>query len=119
MTFRVAIAGASGYAGGELARLLAAHPDYEVTTLAAHTAAGQPVSAVHPHLSSFADATFVETSVDTLKGHDVVALALPHGESGALGDALSASGDQTVLVDLGADRRLESAADWEIGRAHV
>ena len=113
MTFRVAIAGASGYAGGELARLLSAHPGYEVTTLAAHTAAGQPVSAVHPHLSSFADATFVETSVDTLRGHDVVALALPHGESGALGDALSASGDQVVLVDLGADRRLESSSDWD------
>lgn len=113
MTFRVAIAGASGYAGGELARLLAAHPDYEVTTLAAHTAASQPVSSVHPHLASFAGANFSETSVDTLKGHDVVALALPHGESGALGEALRASGDKALLVDLGADRRLENKSDWD------
>ena len=113
MTFRVAIAGASGYAGGELSRLLSAHPGYEVTTLAAHTTAGQPVSAIHPHLASVADATFVETSVDTLKGHDVVALALPHGESGALGDALRASGDQALIVDLGADRRLHSPSDWD------
>lgn len=113
MTFRVAIAGASGYAGGELARLLAAHPDYEVTTLAAHTAASQPVGSAHPHLSSFAGRTFTATSVETLSGHDVVALALPHGESGALGEALRASGDEAVLVDLGADRRLRNRADWD------
>ena len=113
MTFRVAIAGASGYAGAELARLLAAHPDYEVTTLAAHSAASQPVSSVHPHLASFAGATFTNTSVETLRGHDVVALALPHGQSGALAEALRASGDESVLVDLGADRRLHDHADWD------
>jgi N-acetyl-gamma-glutamyl-phosphate reductase len=112
MSFSVAIAGASGYAGGELARLLAAHPDFDVVTLAAHSSAGAKVTSVHPHLASFADHVFAETTVNTLAGHDVIALALPHGESGALGEQLRSRGGYTVLLDLGADRRLEDPQDW-------
>jgi len=112
MTVRVAIAGASGYAGGEVARLLADHPDCEVVTLTAHSSAGERVVEVHPHLASFDEMSFLPTTVETLAGHDVVILALPHGESGALGQKLLASGDQRLLIDLGADRRLESAEAW-------
>jgi N-acetyl-gamma-glutamyl-phosphate reductase len=114
MTLRVAIAGASGYAGGEVARLLAEHPEVAVITLAAHSHAGATVGAVHPHLASLADQTFAETSQAVLADHDVVILALPHGESGSLGEALQDSGGQRLLIDLGADRRLEAAADWDL-----
>jgi len=113
MSFSVAIAGASGYAGGELARILAAHPECEVTTLAAHSSAQHSVQSVHPHLSSYAGLTFSETTVDSLAGHDVIALALPHGESGALGEALRARGGHRLLLDLGADRRLQDPREWD------
>lgn len=113
MTLRVAIAGASGYAGGEVARLLADHPEVTNLTLTAHSHAGAKVSAVHPHLASLDDHIFAETDEAILAGHDVVILALPHGESGALGEALLGSGDQRLLIDLGADRRLESGTQWD------
>lgn len=113
MTLRVAIAGASGYAGGELARLLADHPEVSELTLTAHSHAGDRVSAVHPHLASLAKQTFQETTARTLADHDVVVLALPHGQSGALGETLLGSGNQRLLIDLGADRRLESGVDWD------
>ena len=112
MTLRVAIAGASGYAGGELARLLAGHPDVSYVTLAAHTHAGEPVSSIHPHLASYAGRVFEPTSLETLSGHDVLILALPHGESGEWGDSLLASGDQRLLIDVGADRRLVDSTQW-------
>ena len=112
MSLSVAIAGASGYAGGELARLLASHPQYDVVTLAAHSSAGHSIRSVHPHLASFGDRVFAETTVDTLTGHDVIALALPHGESGELGEKLRARGGYRVLLDLGADRRLEDSTAW-------
>jgi N-acetyl-gamma-glutamyl-phosphate reductase len=113
MTMRVAIAGASGYAGGEVARILVGHPEFEVLTLAAHSLVGKPLESVHPHLSALHGRTFQETSPEVLAGHDVVVLALPHGESGELGDHLRQSGGQTLLVDLGADRRLLDPADWD------
>lgn len=112
MTLRVAIAGASGYAGGEVARILLDHPEFEVVTLAAHSLAGKPVESVHPHLSVLHGRTFQETSLEVLSGHDVVVLALPHGDSGDLGDHLVRSGGHTLLVDLGADRRLLDPEDW-------
>jgi N-acetyl-gamma-glutamyl-phosphate reductase len=112
MTLRVAIAGASGYAGGEVARLLAEHPEFEVTTLTAHSSAGRGVTEVHPHLASYSGMSFDETSLQSLAGHDVVILAMPHGESGALGEQLVASGDQRLLIDLGADRRLVDPDAW-------
>ncbi|UCR90241.1 N-acetyl-gamma-glutamyl-phosphate reductase [Mycetocola spongiae] len=109
MSFTVAVAGASGYAGGELLRLLAAHPEFILTTVTAHSNAGQSVGSVHPHLRSLADMVFVETTPENLNGHDIVFLALPHGASGAL----TAQLDEGVLVvDCGADHRLESEEDW-------
>ena len=113
MTMRVAIAGASGYAGGEVARLLSAHPECEVVTLTAHSAVGERVEAVHPYITSLHGQVFQETSAEILAGHDVVIVALPHGDSGELGEVLQRDGGHTVLVDLGADRRLQSSADWE------
>jgi N-acetyl-gamma-glutamyl-phosphate reductase len=109
MSVSVAVAGASGYAGGELLRILAAHPEFEITTVTAHSNAGQPLGAVQPHLRSLAHMTLVETSPETLRGHDVVFLALPHGQSGALADQLDAD---TLVVDCGADHRLTDEADW-------
>ncbi|TFB55664.1 N-acetyl-gamma-glutamyl-phosphate reductase [Cryobacterium sp. TMT1-62] len=109
MSFSVAVAGASGYAGGELLRLLAGHPDFEVRTVTAHSTAGQRLIDAQPHLRSLAHLTLVDTTPETLAGHDVVFLALPHGASGALTAHLSAD---TLVVDCGADHRLESESDW-------
>jgi len=109
MVFSVAVAGASGYAGGELLRLLAAHPDFEVRTVTAHSNAGQRLVDVQPHLRSLSHLVLGDTDATTLAGHDVVFLALPHGASGALTAQLP---DDTLVVDCGADHRLESEADW-------
>ncbi|BDZ53398.1 N-acetyl-gamma-glutamyl-phosphate reductase [Agromyces marinus] len=109
MTFTVAVSGASGYAGGELLRLLADHPDLEVRTVTAHSNAGQPLTAVQPHLRSYTHLTLKETTAETLAGHDVVFLALPHGASGAIAAELP---DDTLVIDCGADHRLEDAGDW-------
>jgi N-acetyl-gamma-glutamyl-phosphate reductase len=107
MSLSVAVAGASGYAGGELLRLLSAHPEFEVTVVTANTNAGQPLAAVHPHLVAYRDLILRETTPDTLAGVDVVFLALPHGASGAL-----TFPDDVVVVDCGADHRLTDPADW-------
>lgn len=109
MSIAVAVAGASGYAGGELLRLLAAHPEFEVRTVTAHQNAGQSLSTVHPHLRSYRDLVLAETTPNTLAGHDVVFLALPHGQSGAITDALGSVG---LVVDCGADHRLTDAVEW-------
>ncbi len=109
MVFSVAVAGASGYAGGELLRLIAGHPDLELRTVTAHSNAGQRLVDVQPHLRSLAHLTLVDTTPQTLAGHDVVFLALPHGASGALTAHLPA---ETLVVDCGADHRLESEPDW-------
>lgn len=106
---RVAVAGASGYAGGELLRLLLAHPGVEIGALTGASNAGQPLGALQPHLVPLADRVLVETSLETLVGHDVVFLALPHGQSGALAAQL---GDDTVVIDCGADFRLSDAGAW-------
>jgi N-acetyl-gamma-glutamyl-phosphate reductase len=110
MSLSVAVAGASGYAGAELLRLLSSHPQFTVTTVTAHQNAGQPLTSVHPHLRSLAHLTLVETSTETLAGHDVVFLALPHGKSGALTDSLP---EDTLVIDCGADHRLENPDDWD------
>jgi N-acetyl-gamma-glutamyl-phosphate reductase len=109
MTYSVAVSGASGYAGGEILRLLADHPEFEVRTVTAHQNAGQALTAVQPHLRSYTHLTLKETSAATLAGHDLVFLALPHGASGAVAAELDPG---TVVVDCGADHRLEAAADW-------
>lgn len=109
MTYSVAVSGASGYAGGEILRILAAHPDVEIRTVTAHSNAGQPLIQHQPHLRSLAHLTLSETTPEVLAGHDIVFLALPHGQSGQYTDAL---GDTALVIDAGADHRLESAADW-------
>jgi N-acetyl-gamma-glutamyl-phosphate reductase len=106
---RVAVAGASGYAGGELLRLLAAHPDLEIGPVSAGLSAGRRVSDLHPHLASLAGHVFVPTEAGALSAADLVFLALPAGESAAVAERLA--GDVKV-VDLGPDFRLGDAAQW-------
>lgn len=110
MMIRVAVAGASGYAGGELLRLLVAHPEVELGALTAGGNAGTTLGAHHPHLLPLAGRELAETSAGTLAGHDVVFLALPHGQSAALAAQL---GDDVVVIDCGADFRLTDPAAWQ------
>jgi N-acetyl-gamma-glutamyl-phosphate reductase len=109
MSLSVAVAGASGYAGGELLRLLAQHPDLEVTTVTAFQNAGQPLVATQPHLRSLAHLTLQETTAEVLSGADVVFLALPHGTSGAITSRLP---DDVLVIDCGADHRLTDPVAW-------
>ncbi|PKU91316.1 N-acetyl-gamma-glutamyl-phosphate reductase [Bifidobacterium pseudolongum subsp. globosum] len=106
----VAVAGATGYAGGEMLRILAAHPDFEVTTVAGHSSVGQPLGAFQPHIPQLAHLIVEDTTPEALNGHDVIVLALPHGASGALAAQLD---DDAVIVDLGADHRLEQQQAWD------
>jgi N-acetyl-gamma-glutamyl-phosphate reductase len=110
MTVRAAVAGASGYAGGELLRLLLAHPGIEIGALTGHSNAGQRLGALQPHLLPLAHRVLRETTAEALAGHDVVFLALPHGQSAAVAAQL---GPDVLVVDMGADFRLRDAADWE------
>ncbi|GAA1330186.1 N-acetyl-gamma-glutamyl-phosphate reductase [Pseudonocardia xinjiangensis] len=107
---RIAVAGASGYAGGELLRLLLAHPEVEIGGLTAGGSAGTPLGVHQPHLLPLAERVLEETTPETLAGHDVVFLALPHGRSAELAAQL---GDDTVVIDCGADHRLTDAAAWD------
>ena len=109
-TTRVAVAGASGYAGGEVLRLLLGHPGVEIGALTGGSNAGELLGTLQPHLVPLADRVLEETTVETLSGHDVVVLALPHGQSGAVAAQL---GDDTVVIDCGADFRLTDPAAWE------
>jgi N-acetyl-gamma-glutamyl-phosphate reductase len=109
MSYSVAVAGASGYAGGELLRLLSGHPEFTVTTVTAHANAGQRLEQLQPHLRSLAHLTLQPTDPEVLAGHDVVFLALPHGKSGEVTAQLPAD---TLVIDCGADHRLTDEADW-------
>ena len=112
MGARVAVAGASGYAGGELLRLLAGHPDLEIGPLAAHGSAGASVTALHPQLSghpSLHEAVFAPTDPELLAEADLLFTALPHGESAQLAAALPA---HLKIIDLGADFRLDDPGAW-------
>ncbi len=120
---RVAVAGASGYAGGEVLRLLLGHPEYragrlEIGALTAGSNAGTALGALQPQLLPLADRILQETTPETLAGHDIVFLGLPHGQSGAIAQALPES---TVVIDCGADFRLTDPAAWEkyYGSAHA
>ncbi|GGZ02324.1 N-acetyl-gamma-glutamyl-phosphate reductase [Streptomyces nitrosporeus] len=110
MVVRAAVAGASGYAGGELLRLLLGHPQVEIGALTAHSSAGQELGALQPHLRPLAGRVLEPTTAEVLAGHDVVFLALPHGQSAAVAEQL---GEEVLVVDMGADFRLRDAADWE------
>ncbi len=108
-TVHVAVAGASGYAGGELLRLLLGHDGVRIGSLTAGANAGTRLGAHHPHLVPLADELLQETSQATLGGHDVVFLALPHGASAEVAAYLGAD---TLVIDCGADFRLTDPDDW-------
>ncbi|HEY3632506.1 MAG TPA: N-acetyl-gamma-glutamyl-phosphate reductase [Jatrophihabitantaceae bacterium] len=110
MGTRVAVVGASGYAGGELLRLLAGHPHLDVVAATAHENAGQRLGDVHPGLRSNADLVLGETSPRAVADAELVFLALPHGVSGAFAASVPAG---IKIVDLGADHRLTDAAAYE------
>ena len=119
----VAVAGASGYAGGEILRLLLGHPAYadgrlELGAVTAASSAGSTLGEHHPHLLPLASRVLADTTLEVLAGHDVVFLALPHGHSAALAEQL---GPDTLIVDCGADFRLTDPLAWErfYGSAHA
>ncbi|MEE1929127.1 N-acetyl-gamma-glutamyl-phosphate reductase [Streptomyces sp. TRM 70351] len=110
MAVRAAVAGASGYAGGELLRLLLGHPEVRIGALTGNSNAGRPLGELQPQLAALADRVLEPTGAEVLAGHDVVFLALPHGESAAVAERLGAD---VLVVDCGADFRLADAADWD------
>lgn len=116
MTWTAAVAGATGYAGGEALRLLAAHPQIEIGALTAASSAGTQLGQHHPHLVSLAERTVEPTEAARLARHDVVILALPHGASGEVTAAIEAearaAGTDPLLIDCGADHRLTDPQAW-------
>ena len=110
MTVKIAVAGCTGYAGGEILRLLLAHPEVEIGALTAKSSAGTKLFAHHPHLGPLAGRDVVDTTAENLAGHDVVFLALPHGASAEVALQL---GDDVLVIDSGADFRLADPAAWE------
>ncbi len=110
MSHTVSIAGASGYAGGELLRLVAEHPELRLGPLAAGNRAGHLVTDTHPQLASLSGLRFVPTDADALMGADLLLMALPHGESAAIVAGLA---DGLPVVDLGADYRLSDGGAWD------
>ncbi len=111
MTVRIALAGASGYAGGELLRLVLGHPALELAAVCASSSAGRSVTELHPQLVTLAHRAFDPTDPALLADADLVFLALPHGESAALVAQLPAD---LLVVDLGADFRLADAEAWTV-----
>lgn len=110
MTWSVAIAGASGYAGGEALRLLLAHPEFTIGALTANSSVGRTLGELSPHLTPLAGRILEPTTAETLAGHDVVVLALPHGASGEIAAQL---GPDTLVLDCGADHRLKDSKAWK------
>lgn len=110
MTYSIAVAGATGYAGGELLRLLLGHPDVEIGALTAKASAGTRLLQHHQHLTPLADRTVIDTTPENLAGHDVVFLALPHGASAEIAAQL---GPDVLVIDAGADHRLTDPAAWK------
>lgn len=118
MTYTVAVAGCTGYAGGELLRLLLQHPEVEIGALTGNSSVGDRLGVHQSHLFALADRVVAPTTAAELAGHDVVFLALPHGTSAAIAEQL---GDDTLVVDAGADFRLQDPTAWEqfYGSAHA
>ncbi len=111
MGIRVAVAGASGYAGGELLRLLAGHPDLEVAAVSAGSSAGKPITSIHPNLTghpAFDGKNFAATTAETLGDAELIFMGLPHGESAVLAAQLPGA----RIIDLSADFRLGDEAAW-------
>ena len=108
-TWTVGVTGATGYAGGEVCRLLAGHPNLALAGVHANSSAGRRLGELQPHLLPFADLEVQPSDADSLRGYDVVVLALPHGESAAIAARLPAD---TLVIDCGADHRLNDPAAW-------
>jgi N-acetyl-gamma-glutamyl-phosphate reductase len=108
-TWTVGVTGATGYAGGEVCRLLAGHPNLRLAGVHANSSAGRRLGELQPHLTPFADLEVQPSDASSLAGYDVVVLALPHGESAAIAAQLS---DDTLVIDCGADHRLNDPASW-------
>ena len=109
---KIGVVGASGYAGGELLRILSTHPFFVVEAVSAHSNAGELITSLHPHLSSFSGKRFSQFSPDLFSACDLVFLALPHGESASAVKEISAVKPGMKFVDIGADFRLEDPAAW-------
>ncbi|MDR1851578.1 MAG: N-acetyl-gamma-glutamyl-phosphate reductase [Propionibacteriaceae bacterium] len=109
MSLSVAVAGATGYAGGEVLRLLLGHPEVEIGALTANASAGTKLGEHHPNLAPLADKVIHPTTPELLAGHDIVFLALPHGASEEIAKELP---EDTLVIDAGADHRLTNEADW-------
>ena len=109
-TYTVAVAGASGYAGGEALRILLGHPAVTIGSLTAGSNAGERLGTLQPHLLPLADRVLEDTTVEVLSGHDAVILGLPHGQSARIANEL---GDDVVVIDCGADFRLTDPAAWQ------
>jgi N-acetyl-gamma-glutamyl-phosphate reductase len=107
---KIGLVGGSGYAGGELLRLLALHPHFEVAAISAHSNAGELITSIHPQLQSYSGRSFTSFSAADFAQCEVIFLALPHGESAAVIAQLPTT---SKIVDLGADFRLKSEASWE------
>ncbi|MEI7561420.1 MAG: N-acetyl-gamma-glutamyl-phosphate reductase [Actinomycetes bacterium] len=106
---KIGVVGASGYAGGELLRLLSKHPKFQPTYISAGSNAGELITSVHPHLTQYENQKFDETTPVKINQCELVFIALPHGESAKL----IANIDSSVkIVDLGADFRLSDAQQW-------
>lgn len=110
MTIRVAVAGASGYVGGELLRLIASHPHLELGAVTANSNAGEKLGRFHPHIPVFSDRVLVDTTAEALAGHEVVFLALPHTKSAELAKQLP---EHVMVLDCGADFRLADGDAWK------
>jgi N-acetyl-gamma-glutamyl-phosphate reductase len=106
---RVGVIGASGYAGGELLRLLELHPEFEPSVITAHSNAGELITSVHPHLTSYAQRSFSSFEAKAFADCELVFLALPHGESATV---IAQLPKEAKIIDLGADYRLKSANSW-------
>jgi N-acetyl-gamma-glutamyl-phosphate reductase len=106
----IGVIGGSGYAGGELLRLLSLHPLFDVKAVSAHSQAGELIISVHPQLQNYGQTRFVKNEDVDFKNLDLVFLALPHGESAAIVEKIPSS---VKIIDLGADFRLSDKSAWE------
>ena len=107
---KVGLVGASGYAGGELLRLLAGHPAFTATVITANSNAGERITDLHPQLSGYGDRRFSVIDIAELATSDLVFLAMPHGETAKIATQLPKG---QKIVDLGADFRRASAHSWQ------
>ena len=109
-TWTVGVTGATGYAGGEVCRLLAGHPNLRLAGVHANSSAGRRLGELQPHLLPYAEMVVQPSDAASLSGYDVVVLALPHGESAVIADQLPA---EMLVIDCGADHRLTDPVAWD------